>query len=96
MKLTKKQMIVVRKYRDSLVKVLIGASKGRSPKNEDLSTTWIGDIADHIHLCNDLLSNRIKPDKLQDTLWELDTQSRDCFPQEIWDIIPNDESEDCE
>lgn len=48
-------------------------------------TTWIGDIADHIHLCNKILDNKITDGRSLDrALWNMDTDSRDNVPGYIW------------
>lgn len=70
-----------KQYKKQLFSRLNKAKLGKS-RND---TTWIGDIADHIHLCNKILDNKVtEGNSLETTLWRMDTASRDNVPGYIW------------
>ncbi len=71
------------KYKAELQKQLSLAQFGKRV-NKKYTTTWLSDASDHIALCNKILDKHPSPRQLHNWLWDLDTDSRDQFPETIW------------
>lgn len=72
-----------KRYRTTLTDILNRASMGQS--TEQTFTLWLGDIADHIKLCDKIISGKITTNmRLYKALWNMDTDSCDRVPQYLW------------
>ncbi len=90
MKYTKNELkaaALALKYKRKIQDALKSTAEGKKGKGFP-SETWIGDLADHIKVCNLLINNPKSLSHLDKVLWNLDTDSRERFPRSLWNLIP--------
>ena len=84
---------LAKQYKRKLLSELKRVSLGKQAKNLE-NTMWIGDIADHIAICNAILLNKRNASRM---LENLDTDSREEFPDPLYSLVCyGDEDEEYE
>ena len=81
-----------RSHREKMLVLLEKAKLGiRFRENNKSKWIFVGDIAEHIHICNLILANKVE--QAGDLIFSLDTESRDSLPMPIYNIVYGEEDE---
>lgn len=93
----KKLIKLAQTYKNKLTSLLKKAMLGKAISDE-VNTIWIGDISDHINICNFIIKKSSNYGLIRNKIEDLDTSSREEFSDKIWDYINNqlDKEEECE